>query len=731
MASPVHRRGGTRLALLLSCAALAACQDERLFDYDGDGVTDEDDCAPNDPEVFPGHGESGGECTDGIDNDCDGKIDGADEECGGNACIDQDGDGYCAQIDDCDDHDATLNGADADGDGYSTCDGDCDDSDAASNPLDDDSDGYSGCEGDCADDDPAVHPAADEVCDGIDNDCDPGTDEDGDGDGDGWSLCDGDCDDADAMLNPEDGDGDGFSPCELDCDDHSATTYPGAPELCNGADDDCDPLSDEDIDIDGDGFSVCGGDCDETNVAIQPDAHEICGDTMDNDCDGLVDVDCVSCDLNVPIDQTSINDAIGVSANETTICVAPGTYTEYVNFQGKGVTVLGVGGYAATVLRSSGTAGPVVTFDSGEIATSILQGFTITGGSGMDYGAGVRIDGAEPLLVDLYITGNTALLGGGGVSISGSDGAWLERVRIEDNTAPEGGGLWNDQSALTLRNVRFEGNTADYGGGLYLYGADLDADDVLIAHNQAAEIGGGMYLAGGTAFDAANLAVVSNQASEQGGGVTATSGTELFLSGFALLSNQLSDPAGRGGGLYFGGGVATLTGGVIAANSAAAEGGGVWTYDPVHLTNVVLLENSAAAGAALYAGGGLASVEWCVVWDNYGDDYGVMADPTGHDGNVRTDPMFLDRTPADPLDWDLHLQLGSPLVDAGDQAETDPDTSRSDIGMYGAPSGHAWDLDGDGYPLWWQPGEYDFGTYPGMDLDCDDSDANVLPGQGC
>ena len=169
----------------------------------------------------------------------------------------------------------------------------------------------------------------------------------------------------------------------------------------------------------------------------------------------------------------------------------------------------------------------------------------------------------------------------------------------------------------------------------------------------------------------------------------------------------------------------------MAANSAGNRGGGLWLGGVASLANVVLMQNSSADGAGIYYESDGLTLGSCVVWDNYGDDYGNMPDPTGINGNERTDPLFLDTSPADPLDWDLHLQLGSPLVDAGAGAETDPDTSPADIGLYGAPSGHEWDLDGDGFPLWWQPDEYDPVAYPSLDLDCDDRDETVFPGQGC
>ncbi|HEU5179852.1 MAG TPA: MopE-related protein, partial [Candidatus Polarisedimenticolia bacterium] len=85
-----------------------------------------------------------------------------------------------------------------------------------------------------------------------------------------------------------DQDEDGFTTCAGDCNDTNPAVHPGAPEICDGLDNNCNGTVDEIVDADTDGFTNCGGDCNDSNPAVHPGATEVCNG-IDDDCDNAVD----------------------------------------------------------------------------------------------------------------------------------------------------------------------------------------------------------------------------------------------------------------------------------------------------------------------------------------------------------------------------------------------------------------------------------------------------------
>ncbi|MCW5897817.1 MAG: putative metal-binding motif-containing protein [Flavobacteriales bacterium] len=379
-----------------------------LVDNDGDGWASGSDCNDDVVGIHP----FAPEICNGLDDNCNGQVDegasmwypdldgdGYGVFDGAIASCDDPGPGYAPWAGDCDDEDPEINpgvpelcnGIDDD------CDGEIDE-----NPVDGqvwyrdaDGDGYGDIGSteiacsmppgyvanniDCDDTNAMINPARPELCNGIDDNCDGQIDEGAcanctDGIKNGTET-DVDCGGPDCPpcaqgqgcdLNndcgpglvcqggtclPEcpDADGDGWTTCAGDCDDNNPNVYPGAFEICNGIDDNCDGQIDEgacanctdgikngaetDVDCggpdcppcaqgqgcdlnndcgpglvcqggtcqpecpdaDGDGWTTCAGDCDDNNPNVYPGAFEFCNGIDDN-CDGQIDEGaCANC----------------------------------------------------------------------------------------------------------------------------------------------------------------------------------------------------------------------------------------------------------------------------------------------------------------------------------------------------------------------------------------------------------------------------------------------------
>jgi len=675
------------------------------------------------------------------------------------------------------------------------------------------------------------------------------------------------------VVDPDE-DGDGFA-ASVDCDDADKTVFPGADELCNLVDDDCDEAVDEeptdglvyfvDADLDGigstdtrvacalvPGLSDVDTDCDDTNADVYPGAPELC-DTLDNDCDTVVgDV------IDVPTTWATLQEAIDATPNGGEICVGPGVYAGPIDVSNRIVTLSG-GGTGDRVLDLSGNPDPYVrAVGSGSDLT--MRRFDVTG---LDVEVDIReeglfllqvggwvtledmrfvdnrfvmsdrdgpeirggllkvTDGGEITLTDIVIddlefvqvhqrsdwscfldggflyaddvTVNVdnlvatdiersgdrvygATTQGGLLRLTGgselnarsitidranfvqSSSRWsftngiligvfdsqvdidgltvTNSVMMSDSTGDssvEASGFVSIGGTGTLRDLEFRDNVLEARGigfrveanAPLIVGGDLEITDLRSYGNSVRAYGtgdgseglawgGGLNVSGSDAsITLRNLDIRDNEvigereANGAGARLVANTGTITIENSIFAGNRAVTTEAGRfagGAGLNFEGyqgvgpGVLNLRFVDIVGNSAegpVVEGGGLRLYGSdtmvTDVKHVNVIGSRIAAGATPEAAGvfGPDTTSWAYsnVYDNLGGPtFGGGITPSGT-GNQAADPLYVDATNPDASRWDLHLQSGSPLIDAGEPGPCDPDGSACDIGAYGGPGG--------------------------------------------
>ena len=111
-----------------------------------------------------------------------------------------------------------------------------------------------------------------------------------------------------------------------------------------------------------------------------------------------------SATINVPADYSTIQDAINAANNGDTVLVAPGTYVENIDFIAKPITVMSSDGPEITIIDGS-LGDTVVRCTSLEVRDSILDGFTLTGGTGISgHGGAIFIGASSPTIINNIIT---------------------------------------------------------------------------------------------------------------------------------------------------------------------------------------------------------------------------------------------------------------------------------------------------------------------------------------
>jgi predicted outer membrane repeat protein len=374
----------------------------------------------------------------------------------------------------------------------------------------------------------------------------------------------------------------------------------------------------------------------------------------------------------VPDHFSSIQGAINGSADGDTIIVRPGTYVENIDYSGKDLVIKSEWGPYVTIIDGN-QAGSVVSFTFAKDQSPVLEGFTIRNGSAAEGGGVHCYLYSSPLLFNNIICDNSADYGGG-----------IHAYEICEPMI-----WWN-----IIRN-----NDAQVGGGIFIGKLCIaHIHDNIITNNSASHVyfsGGGIYLrenqAGGVIE---NNYIADNYGTGPGGGILLHNYASVALLGNTIVYNASGED---GGGIFLSMSWSQLINCVVARNTAARYGGGIYcTFESIFdITNSTIAGNQADVyGGGMYIHNSDSEIVNSIFWDNHAlvsspasDEMFIgtkgypstvdlsYSDVRGKQANIHVDPgstlnVGWGMIAADPLfidvgDCDYHILYTSPCRDAG------------------------------------------------------------------
>jgi hypothetical protein len=343
---------------------------------------------------------------------------------------------------------------------------------------------------------------------------------------------------------------------------------------------------------------------------------------------GLAQAGTIAVGPGAAYDFGTIQTGIDAANDGDTVVVAPGEYivTKPISFRGKAITVRSEAGHDETIIRMgaafNSNRGSVVIFEDNETVESVLDGFTISGGTGSRLvdpsksvdslaGGGIYFNASSGTVRNCAILQNKVENGGGGVFCAYQCSPILIDCVVAENSADEfGGGLlcW-DNAAVSLTNCTIKSNSvtgttihiSGYGGGIScLESSSLTLTDCNISENWAGSGGGGIQCYK-SLVTITNCAISENTGGVIGGAIFCEQNASATLAD-CIISGNSARTWGGGIECYLNA-YLTMTRCEVTSNRSQSQGGGVECSDhsSVTLTNCLIARNSAEAW-----GGGLS-----------------------------------------------------------------------------------------------------------------------------